>query len=160
MSRARSCGQPDSPRFETPRKMLSWLTANPLFLLTCRTPFPNQLSSFEGHRIGLELLQSPSNSALAESGRARVVPKSVFFGESDIRGANETGRSGLQRALGPVASGPSRFLAKKPGLGQGCGRECAPSIPARERGCLEVSKRLVAFRDCDRVIGMADGIPL
>jgi len=64
-----------------PRKMLSWLTANPLLLLTCRPPFRNQLSSFEGHRVGLELSQVHSDSALAESGRARVVTKRVLRGE-------------------------------------------------------------------------------
>jgi hypothetical protein len=61
--------------------MLAWLTANPLFPLTCRSAFRNQLSSFEGHRNGLELSQSTSNSALAESGRARVVTKRVVHGE-------------------------------------------------------------------------------
>jgi len=61
--------------------MLSWLTANPLFLLTCRLQFRNQLSSFAGHRNGLELSQSPCNPALAKSGRARVVTKRVVNGE-------------------------------------------------------------------------------
>jgi len=64
--------------------MPAWLTANPLFPLTCRPPFRNQLSSFEGHRNGLELSQSPPNSALAKCARARVVTKRVVHGEPFI----------------------------------------------------------------------------
>ena len=84
--------------------MLAWLTANPLFPLTCRSAFRNQLSSFEGHRNGLELSQSSSNSALVESGRARVVTKSVLNGEGLRAGRSEA------RGSEPVKPFPEVFV--------------------------------------------------
>ncbi len=93
-------------RSSPPRNLLSWLAANPLFPLTCQLRFRNQLSSFEGHRSGLELSQRLSISAFATSALARVVTRSIAVGEPFDFSRNDVTR---QLTPGARIDGPRAF---------------------------------------------------
>ena len=104
------------PKVRPPQKMPSRLTANPLFLLTCRSLFRNELSSFEGHRTGLEPSHSLGISTLRESAPKRVVTKRVVHGELKVGLRNRPTRRLTKNAVARVAAASFYFLLWQRGL--------------------------------------------